>query len=163
MMSPVMTMSLSSPSFENGAEIPRRNTSDGEDLSPALAWSGVPSGTKSLALVVDDPDAPDPRAPRLTWVHWLLYDLPPSATGLAEGASRGALPAGTRTGKNDFQHADWGGPAPPIGKHRYFFKLYALDVAPPDLHTPTKAALEKAMHGHVLAEAQLVGTYQKKR
>jgi Raf kinase inhibitor-like YbhB/YbcL family protein len=163
MVSLAMKMSLTSPSFADGAEIPRRYTSDGEDLSPPLAWSGVPPGTASLALIVDDPDAPDPRAPRLTWVHWVLYDVPPSTTKLAEGASRGSLPAGTRTGMNDFHHADWGGPSPPIGRHRYFFKLYALDVAPPDLRTPTKAALEKAMHGHVLAEAQLMGTYQKTR
>jgi Raf kinase inhibitor-like YbhB/YbcL family protein len=163
MMSFAMTMSLSSPSFADGAEIPRRNTSDGDDLSPALAWSGVPPGAASLALIVDDPDAPDPRAPRLTWVHWVLYDLPPSAKGLAEDASRKGLPAGTHTGKNDFHRDDWGGPSPPIGRHRYFFKLYALDVALPDLRTPTKAALEKAMHGHVLAEARLMGTYQKSR
>jgi hypothetical protein len=113
--------------------------------------------------VVDDPDAPDPAAPRMTWVHWVLYDLSPALAGLDEGLRHGALPQGTREGLNDWKRTGWGGPCPPIGRHRYFFKLYALDAELGDLGTPTKARLEQAMRGHVIAEAQLVGTYEKKR
>jgi Raf kinase inhibitor-like YbhB/YbcL family protein len=157
------SMVIRSPAFAEGAEIPIRHTCEGADASPALEWSGVPAGAKSLALVVDDPDAPDPKAPRMTWVHWVLYDVPPSATGLAEGIARDALPPGTRQGVNDWKRTGWGGPCPPIGRHRYFFKLYALDALLGDLVTPTKAKLEGAMKGHVLAEAQVMGTYAKKR
>jgi Raf kinase inhibitor-like YbhB/YbcL family protein len=113
--------------------------------------------------VVDDPDAPDPAAPRMTWVHWVLYHLSPALAGLDEGLRHGALPQGTREGLNDWKRTGWGGPCPPIGRHRYFFKLYALDAELGDLGTPTKARLEQAMRGHVIAEAQLVGTYEKKR
>jgi len=151
---------LSSHAFEPNGDIPRKHTCDGEDLSPDLAWSHAPPGTKSLALVVDDPDAPDPAAPKMTWVHWVLYDIPPDVAGLAAGASN-ALPAGTREGKNDWQRTGYGGPCPPIGRHRYFHKLYALDTVLPDLGQPSKAKLEAAMQGHVLARAELVGTYQK--
>jgi Raf kinase inhibitor-like YbhB/YbcL family protein len=156
-------MVISSPSFAAGAAIPRRHTCEGADLSPALSWSGVPPGARALALIVDDPDAPDPAAPRTTWVHWVLYNLPASATGLPEGVGAAALPAGTRVGTNDWRRAAYGGPCPPVGRHRYFFKLYALDAPLPELGAPTKAAVEKAMHGHVLAEAQLMGTYVKGR
>jgi hypothetical protein len=121
----------------------------------------VPAGTKSLALVVDDPDAPDPAAPKLVWVHWVLYDLPSSATSLAVGITAAHLPPGTREGLNDWKQPGWRGPCPPVGRHRYFHKLYALDIVLPDLHHPDKAALEKAMAGHVLAKAELVGTYQR--
>jgi Raf kinase inhibitor-like YbhB/YbcL family protein len=121
----------------------------------------VPAGTRSLVLIVDDPDAPDPAAPKMTWVHWVLYDLPSDATGLAEGVK--ALPAGAREGLNDWQRTGYGGPCPPVGRHRYFHKLYALDTVLPDLGRPTKAQLEAAMKGHVLAQAQLIGTYQKRR
>ena len=152
-------LSISSPAFAPNGAIPSKHTCEGEDVSPALAWSGLPEGTKSLALIVDDPDAPDPAAPRMTWVHWVLYDLPPSASGLPEGVA--ALPAGTREGKNDWKRTGYGGPCPPIGTHRYFFKLYALDRTLGDLREPTKAALEKAMEGHVLAKAEVVGTYRK--
>jgi len=158
-----MPLSLSSPAFAPGAEIPTVHTCEGADTSPALAWSGVPPGAKSLALVVDDPDAPDPKAPRMTWVHWVLYDLPPTTTGLAAGAARGGLPAGTREGVNDFKRTAYGGPCPPIGRHRYFHKLYALDTTLGDLGTPARPQLEKAMEGHVLARAELVGTYEKKK
>jgi Raf kinase inhibitor-like YbhB/YbcL family protein len=120
----------------------------------------VPAGTKSLALVVDDPDAPDPKAPKMTWVHWVLFDLPPTAVDLAEGVK--ALPPGTRDGTNDWHRTGYGGPCPPIGRHRYFFKLYALDRMLGDLGTPTKAQLEKAMEGHVLGRAELMGTYEKR-
>jgi Raf kinase inhibitor-like YbhB/YbcL family protein len=154
-----VNLSLTSTAFTDHSAIPARYTCDGSDASPPLAWSGVPMGTKSLALIVDDPDAPDPAAPMMTWVHWVLYNLPTSATELAEGIT--ALPVGTREGTNDWKRTGYGGPCPPIGRHRYFHTLYALDVALPDLCTPTKDALLKAMQGHVLAQAELLGTYQR--
>ena len=155
-----MTLTLTSSTFAHQSEIPTRHTCEGDDVSPPLVWSGLPDGTESLALIVDDPDAPDPAAPKRVYVHWVLYNLPPNATGLPEGAR--PLPTGTLDGTNDWQRTGYGGPCPPIGRHRYFFKLYALDTLLPDLGRPTKATLEKAMAGHVIAEAQLVGTYQKK-
>jgi len=158
-----MSLSLSSPAFYENRPIPTRFTCDGGDLSPPLDWNGVPPGTKSLALIVDDPDAPDPAAPRTTWVHWVLYDIPVSADGLPEGASAGSLPPGTREGTNDWNRTGFGGPCPPVGRHRYFHKLYALDTTLPDLGAPTKAELERAMEGHVLARAELVGTYERAR
>lgn len=156
-----MSLTLTSPDFEPQGEIPRRFTCEGEDVSPALAWTGVPAAAQSLALIVDDPDAPDPKAPKMTWVHWVLYDLPPTASGLPQAVAPGQLPPGTREGLNDWKRTGWGGPCPPIGRHRYFFKLYALDAVLPDLRQPNKAKLEEAMEGHVLARAELVGTYQK--
>jgi Raf kinase inhibitor-like YbhB/YbcL family protein len=153
-------LTLTSPAFEDGGAIPKRHTCEGQDVAPALAWTGVPEGTKSLALVVDDPDAPDPKAPKRTWVHWVAYDIPPTATGIPEG---GALPAGARDGTNDWGRAGYGGPCPPIGRHRYFHKLYALDRSIGDLGRPRKDALEKAMAGHVLAQCVLMGTYVKAR
>jgi Raf kinase inhibitor-like YbhB/YbcL family protein len=153
---------IESPSFEHEGEIPRKYTCEGEDVSPELRWSDVPEGAKSLALIVDDPDAPDPKAPKMTWVHWVLYDLPPAAAGLPESVSDSALPEGTRQGKNDWGKTGYGGPCPPIGEHRYFFKLYALDGVLGDLGEPTKADLLKAMEGHVVADAQLMGVYEKK-
>lgn len=153
-------MELNSSAFAAQAEIPRRHTCEGADRSPPLRWSGVPARAASLALIVDDPDAPDPAAPRMTWVHWVLFDLPCDAAGLEEGAT--ALPPGTQEGLNDWQRTGYGGPCPPIGRHRYFFKLYALDITlAPSLQQPTKAQLLQAMQGHVLATAELVGTYQK--
>lgn len=157
-----MTLELSSTAFAGGGEIPRRYTCQGEDTSPPLLWRNLPPGTKSLALVVDDPDAPDPNAPRMTWVHWVLYNLPPDAGGLPDGASL-ALPAGTREGMNDWHRTGYGGPCPPIGRHRYVHKLYALDCVLPDLGRPTRDMLQKAMEGHILAHAALIGTYQKSR
>jgi Raf kinase inhibitor-like YbhB/YbcL family protein len=156
-----MALSLTSPAFQNGGDIPSTHTCEGKDVSPPLAWSGAPPGTRSLALIVDDPDAPDPKAPKMTWVHWVLYDLPPTSAGLAGAISSKDLPPGTREGVNDWKRTGYGGPCPPIGQHRYFFKLYALDTALPDLGSPTKAKLEKAMEGHVLDKAELVGGYQK--
>ena len=125
--------------------------------------AGVPPGAKSLALIVDDPDAPDPAAPKRTWVHWVLYNVPADLTRLPEAVDRDALPDGALEGVNDWKRTGYGGPCPPVGRHRYFFKLYALDVTLPDLNHPTKAALEAAMAGHVLATAELVGKYQKAR
>jgi Raf kinase inhibitor-like YbhB/YbcL family protein len=142
--------------------IPEKYTCEGADTSPPLAWSGVPSSAKSVVLIVDDPDAPDPAAPKMTWVHWVAYNLTPQATALAEGASK-SPPAGARDGLNDWKRTGYGGPCPPIGRHRYFFKLYALDVVLPDLGKPSKADLLRAMEGHVLGSAELVGTYQKRK
>lgn len=156
-----MDMSLSSSAFAPNGAILTRYTCDGEDISPPLAWSGVPAGAVSLALIVDDPDAPDPAAPRRTWVHWVLYDLPADAEGLPERVISAQLPAGTREGLNDWTRTGYGGPCPPVGRHRYFHKLYALDTTLPDLRQPTKAKLLEAMEGHVLAEAELIGTYQR--
>lgn len=149
---------LTSSAFADGSAIPKRHTCEGEDVSPPLAWAGLPSGTRSLALIVDDPDAPDPKAPKRTWVHWVAYDIPPTASSLPEG---GALPAGARQGLNDWGRTGYGGPCPSVGRHRYIHKLYALDAVLGDLGRPTKADVEKAMAGHLLAEARLVGTYEK--
>jgi len=154
-------MGLDSSAFAPGADIPRRYTCEGEDQSPPLAWSGLPAAARSLALIVDDPDAPDPAAPRMTWVHWVLYNLPPETTHLDAWIAPSALPSGTLQGRNDWKRTGYGGPCPPIGRHRYFHRLYALDVTLPDLKQPTKDQLLKAMQGHVLAQAELVGTYQK--
>jgi Raf kinase inhibitor-like YbhB/YbcL family protein len=156
-----MSLVLTSPAFLDQGDIPPRHTCEGSDASPALDWHGVPAAAKSLVLIVDDPDAPDPAAPKTTWVHWLLYNLPPTASGLPQGVAQAALPPGTREGVNDWQRTGYGGPCPPIGRHRYFHKLYALDVVLPDLQQPDKARLEAAMRGHILAETQLVGTYRK--
>lgn len=154
-------MQLQSSAFKAGGAIPERYTCEGDDVSPPLAWSGAPAGTKAFGLIVDDPDAPDPKAPKMTWVHWVLHNVPANVNALPEGASD-RLPAGTRQGKNDWKRTGYGGPCPPIGRHRYFFKLYALDTELPDLREPTKAQLEAAMKGHILAQAELMGTYEKK-
>lgn len=153
-------MDIHSTAFADHGPIPAMYTCDGRDASPPLAWAGVPSGAKSLALIVDDPDAPDPKAPKMTWVHWVIYGLPAADAGLREGVAANELPKGTREGINDWGRTGYGGPCPPVGRHRYFFKLYALDTTLPDLGRPDKAALELAMRGHVVAEARLVGTYQ---
>ena len=154
------TFTLVSPAFQPSGSMASRYTCDGDNLSPPLTWSHVPAGTKSFALIVDDPDAPDPAAPQMTWVHWVLYDIPAGTGQLEEGTSR-SLPTGTREGLNDWKRAGYGGPCPPIGRHRYFHKLYALDTLLPDLKKPNKVQLEAAMRGHVLATATLIGTYQK--
>ncbi|MCX7110505.1 MAG: YbhB/YbcL family Raf kinase inhibitor-like protein [Proteobacteria bacterium] len=156
-------MQLESTVFSHQGEIPVRFTCDGGDVSPPLNWSDLPAGTKSLALIVDDPDAPDPKAPKMTWVHWVLYNLPADAKGLPEAVKAGNLPAGTRQGLNDWKRTGYGGPCPPIGQHRYFHKLYALDVVLPDLGEPSKPKLEQAMQGHVLAKTELVGMYQRSK
>jgi len=156
-------MTLTSPSFEHQKEIPKKYTCDGEDVSPALQWSQAPEGTKSFVLIVDDPDAPDPASPKMTWVHWVLYNIPATIASLPERVKDEDLPKGTLQGLNDWKKTGYGGPCPPIGKHRYFHKLYALDVVLPDLKQPTKAKLEKAMEGHILSKAELVGLYQRKK
>ena len=158
-----MSFLLTSPAFAAGHEIPVDYTCEAGDISPALHWSDAPAGTKSFALIVDDPDAPDPAAPKMTWVHWVLYNLPASAMRLQEAIEPDELPEGTREGKNDWKRTGYGGPCPPIGRHRYFFKLYALDTLLSDLKKPTKPELEKAMEGHILAKSELLGYYQKAR
>ena len=156
-------MILTSSDFNHQGEIPIKCTCEGQDISPSLAWKDVPPGTKSLVLIVDDPDAPDPASPKMTWVHWVLYNIPVTADLLTEGINKDELPEGTLEGLNDSKRTGYHGPCPPIGKHRYFHKIYALDIVLPDLKTPTKAKLEKAMEGHVLSKAELVGLYQKQR
>jgi hypothetical protein len=158
-----MSMTLTSTAFAHNGPIPAKYTCEGDDISPPLRWEGVPAGTRSVALIVDDPDAPDPKAPKLTWVHWVLFNLPADTTGLGEGIPAGKLPAGTGEGLNDWKRTGYGGPCPPIGRHRYFHKLYALDTTLTGLNKPTKAHLEAAMRDHILARAELIGTYQKSR
>jgi Raf kinase inhibitor-like YbhB/YbcL family protein len=158
-----MGLAITSPVFSHNGEIPERHTCDGEDVSPPLTWSGVPDGTRSLALIVDDPDAPDPAAPKMTWVHWVLYNIPPGATGLPQGVKPADLPKGTKEALNDWKRTGYGGPCPPIGRHRYFHKLYALDTLLSDLGKVTKQGLEKAMKGHILASVELIGTYKRSR
>ncbi len=156
-----MAFVLSSSSFTHEGEIPAQHTCEGRDVSPALSWSDLPDGTKRLALIVDDPDAPDPQAPKTIWSHWVLYNLPAVAGSLDEGVSSDALPEGAGEGKNDWGETGYRGPCPPIGRHRYFHKLYALDTVLPDLGSPTKQELEEAMEGHILARAEIMGTYEK--
>jgi Raf kinase inhibitor-like YbhB/YbcL family protein len=153
-------MQLTSPAFSSHGEIPSIYTCDGVDRAPQLDWTDVPPGAGSFALIVDDPDIPDPAAPEMTWVHFVTYNMPAATRGLPDG---GRLPAGTRGGVNDWRRTTWSGPCPPTGRHRYFFKLYALDTVLPDLEGPTASQLEEAIEGHVLARAELVGTYQRKR
>jgi len=154
-----MEMIITSSAFAHNGKIPKHVTCEGQDVSPPLLWSGIPAGAKSLVLIVDDPDAPDPAAPRMTWVHWLLYNLPADCAGLPEAVK--VLPEGTLEGLNDWKRTGYGGPCPPIGRHRYFHKLYALDAVLPEMQKPDKRQLEQAMQGHIMAEAQLLGTYQK--
>jgi len=153
-----MSLKLTSASFSEGGNIPRKFTCDGADVSPELSWSGVPQDTKSLALIADDPDAPVG-----TWVHWVLYDLDPTATRLSEGVNKVAVPAsGGHQGRNDFKKIGYGGPCPPAGpEHRYFFKLYALDTMLDLGADQTKQDVERAMKGHVLAQAQFMAKYKR--
>jgi Raf kinase inhibitor-like YbhB/YbcL family protein len=153
-------MQLTSPAFSSHAEIPSVHTCEGADRAPALAWSDPPPATKTFALIVDDPDAPDPATPKMIWSHWIIYNIPAASRGLPEG---GRVPTGTLEGVNDWKQTGWRGPCPPIGSHRYFFKLYALDALLPDLGRPTRVELEKAIEDHVLAKAELIGTYRKGR
>ncbi len=158
-----MSFIITSAAFSNNEEIPKRYTCDGENISPPLSWSGLPEGTESLVLIMDDPDAPDPEAPKVTWVHWLLYNLPPTATSLSENIGINDLPNMTKQGINDWKRTGYGGPCPPIGRHRYFYKLYALDTMLPDLGKATKAQLEAAIQGKIIGQARLVGTYRRSR
>jgi Raf kinase inhibitor-like YbhB/YbcL family protein len=150
-----MTLILGSSAFSHNGTIPKEHTCDGGDAPPPLKWEGVPADAKSLALIVDDPDAPDPAAPKRTYVHWVVYDIPTSTGAIS------STPTGAREGLNDWKRRGYGGPCPPIGRHRYFFKLYALDTMLGELRDPTKNGLEQAMRGHIVAEAELIGTYQR--
>jgi hypothetical protein len=156
-----MSFTLTSSEFRNMESIPAKFTCEGENISPPLSWAHLPGGTKSLVLIMDDPDAPDPAAPKITWIHWVLYNIPPSMNGLEEGAGNRAVGNGILEGVGSRNKSGYGGPCPPVGTHRYFHKLYALDTVLPALHSPSKAELERAMKGHVLGEAVLIGTYRK--
>jgi Raf kinase inhibitor-like YbhB/YbcL family protein len=149
-------LAVSSAAFAPNAEIPTDHTCDGVDTPPPIAWTGAPPGTQSFAVIVDDPDAPDPAAPKRTWVHYVIANIPATTTSFS------AAPPEATVGTNDWGKQAWGGPCPPIGRHRYFFKVYALDTTLPKKPL-TKAELESAMSGHVLAKGELVGTYQKKK
>jgi len=155
-----MALTLTTPAFGTGQEIPSKYTCEGVDDSPEVPWSGAPANTRSFALIVDDPDAPDPKAPKMVWVHWVLYDIPPTTTSLPEKTKK--APAGAHDGLNDWKKTGWNGPCPPIGRHRYYFKLYALDTVLGDRGPITKAQLEAAMSGHILEQAETMGTYHKK-
>jgi Raf kinase inhibitor-like YbhB/YbcL family protein len=156
-------MKLTSTAFAPDGAIPQPQTCDGGDRSPPLAWTGVPASAKTLALIVDDPDAPAPdaRTPKKPWVHWVLYNLPVDMPGLAEALAPTDLPYQAQQGANDWNRTGYRGPCPPEGKHRYVHKLYALDTVITGLASPSKAELEHAMQGHIVGEAQLVGTYQR--
>lgn len=154
------SLKLTSSAFSPNGEIPTKYTCEGEDLSPELSWSGAPEGTRSFAMVVDDPDAPDPKAPKMVYVHWVLHNIPAGTTTLSENATKSGLPAGAVQGTNDWGKQQYGGPCPPIGVHRYFFKLYALDTGL-NLSAPKKPDLLAAMEGHILAQTELMGTYIK--
>jgi Raf kinase inhibitor-like YbhB/YbcL family protein len=139
-----MTMTLNSPAYQQNGHIPSKYTCEGEDVSPPLVWEGVPDGAKSLVLIIDDPDAPDPKAPKMVWVHWVVYNMPPGIKGLPEDAGKMGLPQGTSLGLNDFKKTEYGGPCPPIGRHRYFHKLYALDTTL-DLRGATKSVVKNPL------------------
>ena len=150
-----MDIRVTSIVFQEGGTIPLKYTCDGEDISPPLAWSSAPEGTKSFALISDDPDAP-----MGTWVHWVIFNIPANATELHERIPpEGVLHNGAKQGMNDFRRIGYGGPCPPGGKHRYFFKLYALDTEIDILVGASKHELLRAMEGHILAEGELMGTY----
>jgi Raf kinase inhibitor-like YbhB/YbcL family protein len=155
-----MPLKISSTAFTPKGPIPAKYTCEGEDISPPLAWAGTPEGTRTFALIVDDPDAPDPAKPQRVYVHWVVCNIPSTTTKFAENAAKRGLPPGAEQGSNDWGKQTYGGPCPPIGRHRYFFKLYALDTQL-SLKNPNKAQLEKAMEGHVIGQAEIVGTYQK--
>lgn len=158
-----MTFKLTSPAFGQNGSIPPQYTCEGDDISPPLAWYDIPPGTKSLALIVDDPDAPDPAKPQRVYVHWIVYNMSPITLKLPLNAARTGLPLKALHGTNDWGKQTYGGPCPPVGRHRYFFKLYALDMVLNSLKNPTKAELEEAMAGHLVGHAELVGTYEKRK
>lgn len=148
-------MQITSPAFATNSPIPDRYTCKGSDVNPPLDLAGVPEGARSLALIVDDPDAPDPAAPRVVWEHWVMWNIDPTTASIGPGN----VPAGAVQGTNSWGRTDYGGPCPPIGTHRYFFKLYALDTTLALSTTSIKADVEAAMQGHILAGAELVGLY----
>jgi len=159
-----MSFELKSSAFGDHEEIPTKYTCEGDDVSFPLSWSGAPDTTKSFVLTVYDPDAPDPDNPKQTWIHWVLYDIPAGTTSLGAALKPSDLPKGTRQGTNSWKRTGWGGPCPPIGRHRYFTVVYALDKTFGDsLDEPTRDELLKAIDGHVLGKGELVGTYQKKK
>jgi Raf kinase inhibitor-like YbhB/YbcL family protein len=152
-----LTLRVESSAFGMNGSIPTQFTSDGDDIAPPLSWGQVPAGTKSIAVIVEDPDAPNPDAPERTFTHWIVTGIPATTTGLRGGNS---LPDRAVVGKNDWGKREWGGPNPPVGRHRYFFKVYALDI---ELDAPNTTRLEllAAMKGHILAQGELIGTYEK--
>lgn len=156
-----MPLTLTSPAFAHMGEIPKLYTCDSRGISPPLAWTHLPEGTQSLALVVDDPDAPDPAAPTTRWVHWVVYDLQPSVTALPQALTARELPTGAKEGLNDWNRRGYSGPCPPVGRHRYVHRLFALDTMLTDLKTPTRDRLLTAIEGHILEEAELIGTYER--
>ncbi|HXQ64307.1 MAG TPA: YbhB/YbcL family Raf kinase inhibitor-like protein [Steroidobacteraceae bacterium] len=156
-------LSLTSPAVKPNQPIPGRYTCDGEDVSPPLAWLGLPAGTQSLALMIEDADAADPAAPQTRWAYWIVYNIPATVHALAEDAARRGLPVGALTGTNDWGRTGYGGPCPPTGRHRYIHRLYALNRVLPDLRAPRRAGLEAAMRAHILGEATLTGTYIRER
>lgn len=156
-----MAMKLFSSAFEDGGPIPSRYTCEGSDESPPLAWNGVPPNARSLVLIVDDPDAPDPTAPKMVWDHWILYNLPGIDGELPTAVQPSALPPGTCEGLNSWGRTGYGGPCPPTGRHRYFHIVYALDRVLEGVVRPEKNELLLAMEGHIIEQANLVGTYEK--
>lgn len=158
----VPRLTLRSYAFTHQHPIPKQFTCDDTNLSPRLTWTNVPNNARSLVLIMYDPDTPVPAVPLMSWVHWLMYNIPPTASGLPQNAGPNELPKGTRLGKNDWKETGYKGPCPPIGRHRYFFKLFALDTVLPNLHLPDYATLEKTMNGHILDRALLIGVYQRK-
>ena len=155
-----MAFIITSSAFSHEGGIPSLYTCEGEDISPPLSWMNVPDAAQSLVLIIDDPDAPDPKAPKMTWVHWVLYNIPPDVTDLPENITSTTRPQGSEQGLNDWKRIGYSGPCPPIGRHRYFHKLYALNTML-QLHSPTKVEVEAAMKGHIIAQTELVGTYKK--
>lgn len=162
-MKECIAMEIYSEAFQDKGEIPSLYTCEGQNTSPPLAWKNVPANTKSLALIIDDPDAPDPKAPKMTWVHWVLFNINPEITHLDANRTPDSLPKGTEVGTTSWKNGSYGGPCPPIGRHRYFHKLYALDSVLTGLNHPTSEELMAAMQGHIIAEAVLLGTYQKQK
>ena len=154
-------MKITSTAFEDGGEIPSLYTCEGKDISPPLSWTDVPADAKSLVLIVEDPDAPDPKSPKMVWIHWILYNIDPKSDGLPENVKSFLFPAGTEPGTTSWDKLQYGGPCPPIGRHRYFHKLYALDKVLPSLEDSTIEMVKNAMKDHIIAEAVIMGTYEK--
>lgn len=155
-----LSVMIFSNSFHDRGPIPIRHTCHGRNISPALAWIDVPKSSRSLVFLMEDPDTPDPRSPSMTWVHWILYNMSPLTVGIPEGVTADELPPGTLQGMNDWKHVGYGGPCPPFGQHRYFHRLLALDTLLPDLGFPNRLSLERAMRGHIVAQAELIGLYE---